>query len=61
MNAVSQRKETIRELNHIRDRRERNELTITQAQFQAKMELLSFITVYFPDVAEAFYEADDSL
>jgi len=61
MSAVSQRKETIRELNHIRDRRERHELTITQAQFQAKMELLSFITVYFPDIAEAFYEADDSL
>lgn len=58
---MSLRKDTVIVLEHIRDQRITNKITIEQAQFQAKMELLSFVEEYFPDVAEAFYEADDSL
>jgi hypothetical protein len=48
-------------LEHIRDERLSHKLTVQQAQFQAKMELLNLVEEYFPDVAEAFYQADDSL
>ena len=58
---MSLRKDTVMVLEHIRDERLSNKLTVQQAQFQAKMELLNFVEEYFPDVAEAFYQADDSL
>ena len=58
---MSLRKDTVIVLEHIRDERLSNKLTVQQAQFQAKMELLNLVEEYFPDVAEAFYEADDSL
>lgn len=58
---MSLRKDTVIVLEHIRDERLSNKLTVQQAQFQAKMELLNFVEEYFPDVAEAFYQADDSL
>ena len=58
---MSLRKDTVIVLEHIRDERLSNKLTVQQAQFQAKMELLNLVEEYFPDVAEAFYQADDSL
>jgi hypothetical protein len=56
---MSLRKDTVIVLELIRDKRIANELSVEEAQFQAKMELLSFVDEYFPDVAEAYYEADD--
>jgi hypothetical protein len=58
---MSLRKDTVIVLEHIRDERLSHKLTVQQAQFQAKMELLNLVEEYFPDVAEAFYQADDSL
>ena len=58
---MSLRKDTVTVLEYIRDARISNKLTVQQAQFQAKMELLHLVEEYFPDVAEAFYQADDSL
>jgi hypothetical protein len=58
---MSLRKDTVIVLEHIRDERLSNKLTVQQAQFQAKMELLNLVEEYFPDVAEAFYQADDNL
>jgi hypothetical protein len=55
------RKEVVLTLNTIHNQREDQEITPDQAQFEAKVVLLQFVEQYFEDIAEAYYEADNTL
>lgn len=55
------RKEVVLTLNTISNQREDQEITPDQAQFEAKVVLLQFVEQYFEDIAEAYYEADNTL
>jgi|TARA_R110000751_G_scaffold1894_4_gene6938 hypothetical protein len=54
------RKQTVKQLEGICERRNDGAIEIEQSQFEARVVLLQFVEQYFPEVADAYYDADTS-